>query len=557
MRKLKIVFVSLNGVIIADGSRILSAKLKEMGHDVTFVCLLLDADSNYAASEKELKQFSDLIGEKQPDLIMHSFLSDAYLRATEFTQRIYKDHPDIDQMWGGMHCTVSPENSIEVCKIICQGEGDEALPEFINAYAAGEDYTNIANFWFRMPDGSVKSNPMRPLLLNLDSMPWPDYEVETMYVVDNEELVPMTDDLMEKYHNRAPLGFPSYNVLSSRGCAFRCSFCYNATYKKLFRGQKAVRYRSLMDVVDELKFIKERFPWFEGVYFSDDDFFMRKKEELEEFAAAVREKDVTILTEKWWGSFVTPASLSLEKLEIVHSVGYGVLCMGVQTGSEEFNKEVYDRNFPNRLLLRKAKLMDEHFNRKLIVTCDFITDAPGETQEDVLKSLELIDAMPSWFNIVISTYVWYPGSPMYKKAVDEGLISDDPKLYTAKSFQPYQRTNHSYVAHLLIAYGCANYVMPEWVKRFLMSKTMLFIGRHTPQFVLNLVYWKAFYRQLWAYNQAKALGYYRRQPRWWNLWNAFQKKDKPVAQPYTPDPAVLEAAQTEQKEETKETVAAG
>src|SRR5215510_15816779 len=108
-----------------------------------------------------------------------------------------------------------------------------------------------------------------------DRMPWPDYEIDTHYVLDEGRIKPMTVELLEKYHNNAPLGFPTYPVLSSRGCAFRCSFCYNATYKQIFAGQKSVRFRSLPDVVDELRSMKDRFPFFRSFFFSDDDFFLR------------------------------------------------------------------------------------------------------------------------------------------------------------------------------------------------------------------------------------------------------------------------------------------
>ena len=63
-----------------------------------------------------------------------------------------------------VHCTIAPEESIKHVRILCQGEGDEALPEFVEKFANGEDYTGVANFWFRDEAGKVTSNAMRPLL---------------------------------------------------------------------------------------------------------------------------------------------------------------------------------------------------------------------------------------------------------------------------------------------------------------------------------------------------------------------------------------------------------
>ncbi|HZM00702.1 MAG TPA: radical SAM protein [Planctomycetota bacterium] len=516
MRRLKILFVSLNNTIFADGSRILSASLRKQGHDVHFICLTQDGVNLY--SEDVLGQFSALVGEKRPELVLYSFLSDNFLRASRVTERIYRDHPGVAQVWGGVHCTIAPEEAIKHCRIVCQGEGDEALPEFVEKFANGEDYTDVANFWFRDERGEVKSNPMRPLLLDLDRMPWPDYEIESHYILDEGRLQPMTMALLEKYHNNAPLGFPTYPVLSSRGCAFRCSFCYNATYKQIFAGQKSVRFRSLPDVVDELRSMKDRFPFFRSFFFSDDDFFLRSKKALEEFAVLSREKIPDLLFDAWWGSTATPASLSKDKLDLMYDIGFRVVAVGVQTGSEEFNKRIYDRDFPNKLFIEKMWMIDQHYRRKMVVTLDFIVDCPYETDADTIETVRLIEQLPSWVSLSVFTFVFYPGSPLYKRALEAGEITADPELYNAKSFQPFEHKGHGYIDHVLIAMGCANYIMPRWFKRFLISRPAVWVGSRLPQFVLDLWDWKPLYNRLWAYNQSRALGLYRPQTRWAKAW---------------------------------------
>ena len=524
MRTLKILFVSLNNTIFADGSRLLSSKLRQMGHDVHFVCLTLDGENYY--DESVLKQFSDLVDHHAPDLMLYSFMSDNFLRAAKVTERIDRDHPGVTQAWGGVHCTIAPEEAIKHVPIVLQGEGDLALPEFVEKFANGEDYSDVENIWLRDAKGNVKSNPMRSLLVDLDQMPWPDYQIESHSILDQGLIKPMDDELLEKYHNNAPLGFSTYPVLSSRGCAFRCSFCYNATYKQIFAGEKSVRFRNLIDVVDELRHMKDRFPFFRSFFFSDDDFFLRPVRQLEEFAEYAREKIPDLLFDAWWGSTATPASLNKQKLDIMYDIGFRVVAVGVQTGSEEFNKRVYDRDFPNKLFLEKSWMIDKYYGRKMVVTCDFIVDSPYETDADTLESVRLIEAMPPWFSLAVFTFVFYPGSPLYKRAIEAGEITADPELYNAKSFQPFEHKGHSYVNHVMIAFGCTNYIMPKWMKRLLISKPMVWLGSKTPQGVLDLMDWKPIYNRLWAYNQGRALGLIDRPRRWWNLWNFFGGKPK-------------------------------
>lgn len=518
MRSLKIFFVSLNNTIFADGSRILSAVLRKQGHDVHFICLTQDGDNYY--SEPVLQQFCDLVGTLEPKLVLYSFLSDNFLRASRVTERLYREHPDVIQVWGGVHCTIAPEEAILHVKVLCQGEGDEALPEYVERIANDEDPTDVANFWFRDDDGKITSNEMRPLMLDLDRMPWPDYEIDSHFVLDEGQIKPMTIELLEKYHNNAPLGFPTYPVLSSRGCAFRCSFCYNATYKQIFAGQRSVRFRSLPDVVDELRSMKDRFPFFRSFFFSDDDFFLRSKKALQEFNVLAREKIPDMLFDAWWGSTATPASLNQEKLDLMYDIGFRVVAVGVQTGSEEFNKRVYDRDFPNDLFVEKMWMIDKLYARKMVITLDFIVDCPYETQADTLETVRLINRLPNWVSLAVFTFVFYPGSPLYKRAIEAGEITDDPELYNSKSFQPFEHKGHSYIDHVMIALGCMNYLMPRWIVNFLISKPMLFIGRHTPQRVLDLIDWKHRYNRLWAKNQAAALGLETDGPRrrWWSLF---------------------------------------
>src|SRR5262249_14288250 len=134
-----------------------------------------------------------------------------------------------------------------------------------------------------------------------------------------------------------------------------------------------------------------------------------------------------------------------------------------------------------------------------------------------------IEALPNWVSLSVFTFVFYPGSPLYKRALEAGEITGDAELYNAKSFQPFEHKGHSYVNHVMIAMGCANYLMPRWFKRALISRPALGLGRPTPQWMLDLVDWKDRYNRLWSYNQSQALGLGDAgRKRWWQVWNFFR-----------------------------------
>ncbi len=496
MKPLRIVFTNLNNSLFADGSRILSARLKRMGHAVRMIFMTQHGAVHY--SEYVLDQFAELASDA--DLVLYSFLSDNFMRAARMT-RYLRDRLDVPVVWGGIHATIAPEKSREHGDIPCRGEGDEAPPEFVERLASGQAGHDVQNFWFRTATGVVR-NGMRPLLQDLDSSPWPDYSGEDHFIRDEDDrLKPMTDALLLKYHNKAPLGFQHYPVTSARGCAYHCAYCYNAVFKEMFKGQRRLRFRSLPDVVDEIRANLDRFPFLRSFSFSDDDFFLRPMNQLEELSDLISQKLSDVIARSFWGCCVTPHSLRKEKLKLLTRVGLRALVMGVQTGSERLNREVYTRNFQNSQLYEKADWLDREFHRQVIVMLDFLVCGPYETEEDTALTVDMMLKLPEWFVFSVYKYTYYPGSPLYTRAVREGLIPPGPEAYDAKQFMVAYNKGFDFTTHLVILLSCAKNLLPRWVRRVLAGRTIRRAGGLLPVRVLDLIPWNRWYFKLWARNQ--------------------------------------------------------
>jgi radical SAM superfamily enzyme YgiQ (UPF0313 family) len=298
-----------------------------------------------------------------------------------------------------------------------------------------------------------------------------------------------------------PLGFLNYQVTSTRGCAQVCSYCYNATFKEMFPKQRRIRFRSLTDVVQEIRSVLDRYPFFRSFSFSDDDFFLRPKRSLEELAGLIQENLSHVIERSFWSAAVTPGTLSLEKLKVLVPAGLRTLTIGVQTGSERMNLEVYHRRFKNALFLEKANILDRHFHRELVVLLDFMVHCPYETEGDHVQTIELLMAMPRWFLANLYRFTFYPGAPIYDRAVREGHIDRSPELYSAKQFWPFFYKGYPYMVHVIFFVASLNYILPGWVKKLLISPIMRRIGRWIPQKVLDMIPWNAWYPKLWAKNQ--------------------------------------------------------
>ena len=154
-----------------------------------------------------------------------------------------------------------PEEAIQLDGLlgICIGEGEFPILDLVTALENKSDYLNIANFWFRSGAEIVK-NPVRPLINNLDDLPFPDRELFDYQQIVNDNY----DDGAE--------------FMVGRGCPFLCSFCINKSLQDLYRGKGPfVRYRTVDHVVAEIRQVVATYSNIAKITFQDDILALNKK----------------------------------------------------------------------------------------------------------------------------------------------------------------------------------------------------------------------------------------------------------------------------------------
>ena len=208
------------------GIEYLSAVLKTAGHqtEIVFDPRLFRAHRKDYSNKLLAKIFNyrkyllQQIVQHKPGLIAFSVVSADYLWACEFARDIKKLLP-VPIAFGGIHPTSVPERVIknDFVDFVVQGEGEHALLDLVNCLEAGEIDYSIKNIWFKR-NGEVISNPCRPFIQDLDSLPFAD------------------KDLF--YHK---VGYPftiGHYCMARRGCHNNCTYCCNnfLRYSKGLRG---------------------------------------------------------------------------------------------------------------------------------------------------------------------------------------------------------------------------------------------------------------------------------------------------------------------------------
>lgn len=386
-------------LVSSINTRTLSAYLKMNGVDV--ICIFCPVKLN----GRNTAQLIKLLKESNVFLVGISAVTDDYFSAVTLTKEI-KEKMAVSVIWGGAHANVRPEECLRNADMVCLGEGEEALLELARSLVNGKvNEKNINNIWFN-DKGLIIRNEMRRLEEDLDRYPFPDFDLATQYVM-NESGV----DALNETHLSG-----EYSIITSRGCPYSCSYCYNSYRRKDYSGKgKFLRARSIGNVIEELSQVKKLFPSIKKINFWDDSFVARSTKDFEKFE--IMYVDSINLP---FFALVEPMAFDYEKINILLGCGLKSLQVGIQSGSERINKNVYNRSVHNDKIIEISQFINK---AHVEVIYDFIFNNPYETREDILETIDLLLRLPKPFVLQGYNLIFYPGTGITEKALQDGHIS--------------------------------------------------------------------------------------------------------------------------------------
>lgn len=465
---MKVTLISPYDSIDAIGIRIISSCLKNEGHDVQMIFLQNkgydDEDKGNIFLKDELAQVSAICSDSQ--LVCFSLMSMYVPMVLEVVNEL-KRTIKAKIVIGGVHPTLCPEESLAFGDVVCVGEGEKAVVELANRMERGEDIYNIENLWFKKEDGSIIKNKLSPLEQNLDSFPFPDYDLSKHYIYDKKTgaIKRMDASLLERHLDKGPL-FPErgsgvvYRAIATRGCLYSCTYCCNNAFKKMYKGQKLVRKRSVDNIIGEIVSIKKRYDFIKVISLVDDCFLDAPLEEIKEFSKVYKEKISLPLV-----CLGSPHSITVEKMETLIDAGLVCVQMGIQTASPEILK-MYKRPFGNEGVIKAAQILSQFKGRMLPPMYDIIVDSPFEKETDAINTLRFIVNLPAPYHLILFSLVFLPETEMYKKAVEKGFIKGGDAVWE-KTFQAKEKNYLTFMFHLI------NTRMPRFVIKFLLSGQMV------------------------------------------------------------------------------------
>jgi len=385
-------------------------------------------------------------------VIMHtstpSFPTDA-----RFAELLKQDNPRVQIGLVGAKTMVDPVGSLTATTavdFVCGEEFDYTCKEV----AEGRPLQDIRGLSYRGDDGRIVHNLPRPILENMDELPF----VAPVY----------QRDLKIENYFIGYLKHPYVSFYTGRGCRSKCTFCL---WPQTVGGHR-YRVRSAENVIAEVSWIKQNMPGVREIMFDDDTF--TDSSNLPRVEAIARGMGRLGMT---W-SCNAKANVPYATLKVMKENGLRLLLVGYESGDDQIL-----HNIKKGLRTDIARRFTEDCRRLgILIHGTFILGLPGETRATIQKTIEFAkDINPH--TIQVSLAAPYPGTTLYRQAIENGWLqeNDAVNLVNDKGVQlaaiGYPHLSKEEIFHSMEVFYKRFYFRPgkiwEIVREMLMSWEMM------------------------------------------------------------------------------------
>ncbi len=389
------------------GTLYVAAVLQRAGHEVKFF------NGAFMAHEKILRE----VQEFKPAFIGIYSTTFGWQKAKKTAgdfKRIFNDEVFICA--GGPYPIAVQERCLEdagkAFDAIVTGEGEFTSLEIIERLYAGKSLEGVLGVIYRAGEEIIK-NPSRPLITDLDSLPFPSRELlgeANLYIPP-----PAT-------YKRRPVAV----LMTSRGCNRRCIYCFQIDKER----KSGIRYRSVENVVKEIEYCISQ--GYREIKFIDDT-FAADYDRAMQIAQEIKERKLDFT----WFASACVNQVDKPLLKAFKDAGCWAILFGAESGVQKNLNAIKKGTTLEQI--RKAVKAAKDVGLK--VSTPFMFGIPGETFEEGLQTIEFaVDLNPDMANFHAITP--FPGTYLYDNLDRYGKISDELTDYTYQgaAFIPYTMT---------------------------------------------------------------------------------------------------------------------
>jgi len=337
------------------------------------------------------------VADTRPDVAAFSCVTDNYRNQLHVAAEVKRLRPEVLTVFGGVHPTAVPERVLRRPEVdaVAIGEAEISLLEFlkrcpVRGGRVGLPAGPVKGLVFKKSGKRLGRLEEGPTVVDLDSLPFPHKAPIVSALKDTGTF---------------------YSIITSRGCPFKCSYCFNS-YCMHGRGGLSLRQRSVDNVIRELVWARERFP-LKYILFTDDCFTTNTRW-LEEFCGRYRRE----LGLPFW-CLTHPLYLNRDKIKMLKRAGCNSITIGVQSLSEEINARILNRRSDRRKIAEDIKTFKEF---GILVQVDHILGIPDDSLELEEEAVRFYaENKPDILSVFWLTY--YPRVAILDIARKKGILT--------------------------------------------------------------------------------------------------------------------------------------
>ena len=287
--------------------------------------------------------------------------------------------------------------------VIVIGEGEITAVNLLEALEGKRDLSSVNGIAYLNDNGRPVITERQELIKDVDSIAFPAWD---LFPIDYYAL---------KYATRKPKTVRSLHVLSSRGCPFKCNFCY--------RMDKGYRIRSPESIIEELQILKRDYR-IDRIEFGDELLMVSPKRTIKLCEAFIRaDRNVT------WDCNGRLNCATPEVLEVMKRAGCVFINYGIESLDDEMLRAMNKKLTVDQIIRGVEATLAAGISPGLNIIFGNI----GETAEILQRGVEFLLKYGDHAHLrTIRPVTPYPGSPLYYYAIEHGLLKDCADFYENK-----------------------------------------------------------------------------------------------------------------------------
>lgn len=335
------------------------------------------------ATKKEVKRFY----QTDFDIFGITVLSPVYHEVIEVFKLIRSIKPNTPICLGGAYVTTIMEEIFEEtpADFAVYGEGEITFSHLLDYLKSKVTLDQINGLMYKNGE-KIITNPPREQIRDLDSIPYPAYELFKM----------------DRY--------PMHRIVTSRGCPYKCVFCNSSS---IWLGKW--RKRDPGKIVDEIEYLIRNYK--KKTFFFNDNSFNVDIKRVESLCKIILDKKLKFL-------WTTPVRVEIITKEIAHLMKKSG-CYNVGIGIESANNSILEKMKKKNTIEDVKKGIRIFKEAGIEVLGQFVIGSPGDTYETVKESIEFAK------NSELDFVMFYSILP-FKKTEQWDYVLNHGKLYKKK-----------------------------------------------------------------------------------------------------------------------------